>query len=111
MKTTLRLIIILLLASTSLALGRSIYGQASKFKEIYQAESKVSQLTKEQEDLKATFEEKKRPGFLEKQARDKLGFQKPGETLYVVLNQEAAGEGQDRTTKENWEAWIDLLFR
>ena len=42
MKTTARIIIILVLVALAAALGRNIYSQASKFKEIYQAYEKVT---------------------------------------------------------------------
>lgn len=111
MKTTLRLSIIVFLVLASLTLTKNIYSQASKFKEIYQAESKVGKLTKQQEELKTTLEKQKSAGFLEKQARDKLGFQKPGDVLYVVLDQESSGKEKEKTNRKNWEGWLDFLFR
>ena len=107
----MRLIIIIIFVFVSLAIARSIYNQTSKFKEIYQAESKAGKLTKEQEDLEADLEKKKSPGFLEKQARDKLGFQKPGDVLYVIFGQEGAALENEKISRKNWEAWIDFLFR
>ena len=95
----------------SSALSKSIYSQASKFKEIYQAESEMQKLVKEQEDLKSALEKQKSTFFLEKQARDKLGYQKPGEVLYVVLDQEDARLEQEKIAKENWQAWVYFLFR
>lgn len=95
----------------SLAIARSVYNQASKFKEIYQAEAKAGKLTREQEDLKAGLEKEKSSFFLEKQARDKLGFQRPGDVLYVILGPEGATPDKEKTSRKNWEAWLDFLFR
>ena len=111
MKTTLRLIIIIILVFASLTIAKSVYNQASKFKEIYQAEGKVAKFTQQQQDLKTTLENKKSPEFVEKQARDKLGFQKPGDVLYVILGPEGTSQETERSSQKNWEEWIDFLFR
>ena len=111
MKTTLRLIIIIILVSASLILSKNIYTQASKFKEIYPAEAQVAELSKEQEALKSTLEKQTSAVFLEKQARDKLGFQKPGEIIYVVLDPEKSVQDNEKTNKKNWEGGVGFILR
>jgi cell division protein FtsB len=111
MKRLLRSVVIIILVFASLALSRSIYNQASRFKEIYQAEDKVGKLTKEQKDLGTLLEKRKSAFFLEKQARDKLGFQRPGDVLYVIFSPGSVGEEKGKTNGKNWEDWVDLLFR
>jgi len=97
---------------SSVAIGKSIYSQASKFQEIYQAESEVRKLAKENENLKTALEEQKSPLSLERDVRDKLGFQKPGDVLFVVPQKEdILTNGSKKNTKKNWEEWFELLFR
>ena len=110
MRTIFRLSVILVLIIPTIAVGRNIASQLSKFKEIYQADKKVQQLSKEQADLKARLEKGNSPSFVEKEARNKLGFQQPGETLYVVDMEREQANQQRVVDKKNWQAWVDLLF-
>ncbi|OGY25675.1 MAG: hypothetical protein A2Z11_04440 [Candidatus Woykebacteria bacterium RBG_16_43_9] len=111
MKTFFRSLILVILLVTITAIGRSVYNQSSKFKEINRAESKVSQLEKENEKLKTTLGEENSNFFLEKQARDKLGYQKSGDVLYVVPEKEKASNEEKIAKISNWKEWINLLFR
>lgn len=110
MKTTARIIIILVLVALAAALGRNIYSQASKFKEIYQAESKVRTLSKENQELEDKLKREKDTFFLEKQARDKLGYQRWGEVLYVVDAKERRAQETKEESRENWQKWVDLIL-
>jgi cell division protein FtsB len=110
MKTTARIIIILVLIALAVALGKNIYSQASKFKEIYQAESKVRKLSKENQELESKLEGEKDTFFLEKQARDKLGYQRWGETLYVIDTKERRAQETREESRENWQKWVDLIL-
>lgn len=112
MKTFFRAIVIISLLAIVVGVGRSVYNQTSKFQEIYNSEGKVAQLQKENEKLELALEEGKSNLSLEKRARDKLGFQKPGDVLYVVTEKDKVSE-QDEESKKlaNWQAWLNLLFR
>lgn len=110
MKTTARIIIILVLVALAAALGRNIYSQASKFKEIYQTESKVRILSKENQELENKLKREKDTFFLEKQARDKLGYQRWGEVLYVVDAKEKQAKDTEDKSRENWQKWVGLIL-
>src|SRR4030042_6454785 len=110
MKAILRSVVILVLIISVIAVGKNIYNQLSKFKEIYQAESKVQKLTKEQALLQSRLKEGNEQSFIEEQARDKLGYQQPGETLYVVDLRNSQSENGKGKIKENWQGWVDLLL-
>jgi cell division protein FtsB len=111
MKTTARLIIILVLLTSAVGLGKNIHSQASKFKEIYQVESEVKDLTSESKELNKKLGEEKDSFFLEKQARDKLGYQRKGEILYVVPTKENKTKENKEESRENWQRWADLILR
>ncbi len=112
MKTFFRSVIIIFLLAIVVGVGRSVYNQTLKFQEIYKAEGKAGKLQKENEKLKIALEEGKGNFFLEKQARDKLGFQKPGDVLYVVTEKDKILEEEQKTKKlANWKVWLNLLFR
>ncbi|MDP2720976.1 MAG: septum formation initiator family protein [bacterium] len=111
MKKTAQLAILLVLISTLFALGKSIHGQLSRFNEIYRAESEESRLSRENSNLKTKLEKEKNSLFLETQARNKLGFMKPGDVLYVTSDQQKAEEEEQKKNKKNWQEWTDLLIR
>ena len=111
MKTLLRSLVILVLLILVTAVGRSVYNQLPKFKEIQQAERKAQKLSQEQTDLQSRQKEENSPSFVEGEARDKLGYQQPGEALYVVDIGEGKGGQREKKPKENWQEWFDLFFR
>ena len=112
MKNFFRVIVIIILFAIVVGVSRSVYNQTSKFQEIYDAEGKAGQLQKENKKLKLALEEGKSNFSLERRARDKLGFQKPGDVLYVTTEKDKASK-QDEEPKKlaNWQSWLNLLFR
>src|SRR4030042_5315872 len=109
MRLVVQLLIILILGVATVALGKDVYVQATKFKEISSIENKVNNASKENEELKKKLDQSKSSFSMEKEARSKLGYQKPGEVLYVV-----SLEGintKETASQENWQMWISLFFR
>lgn len=111
MKKTAQILIIVLLIAASVTLGKNIHSQSSRFKEIYEAEREVGNLTGINKDLEGELEKVKSSFNLEKEARDKLGYQKPGEVLFVVPESEVSEEKAEEKTKKNWEQWFELVMR
>ena len=112
MKTFFRAVVIIALLAVVVGVGRSVYNQTSKFQEIYKAEGKAAQLQKENENLELALEKGKSNFYLEIRARDKLGFQKPGDVLYVTPEKgKASGKNEESKKLANWQAWLNLLFR
>ena len=110
MKSFFRLIIFTVLFFSILALVKDIYNQYNKFEEIRVIEQEAERIKNENTDLVKEFEEKKTPFTLEKEARDKLGYKKEGDTLYVV----DVGDKQASRKEEaidNWKEWVDLFFK
>ena len=112
MKKTAQILIIVLLIASSITLTKNIHGQFSRFNEIYQAEREVRQLTQKENDLNKELAQVKSPFNLEKEARDKLGYQKTGEVLFVLPEQAILEEkAKEESKKKNWEEWRDLVLR
>ena len=84
-------------------------------KRLEELRGEVSDLEKQKGGLEGELEYKKTDGFIEREAREKLGFVKPGEELFVVKN--VLGELTHRDSKSetganvsNARAWINLFF-
>lgn len=111
MKIIFQIGIIGLLLFSLVALGKDIYSQYTKFSEIREVENEAQALKNKNVDLKKELEEKNNPFSLEKGARNKLGYQKRGETLYVVDIKDAQTAAEEREKGENWKEWAELFFQ
>lgn len=61
--------------------------------------------------LKKQLVEVKSPGFVEKEARNKLGLVKPGEVVLVMPEAKGAGSSEKVVqVQTNWEQWWRLFF-
>lgn len=109
-KTFFRSSLVVLLLILIIAVSRSVYTQATKFQEIHKAESKATKLVKENKELKEELKGKQGNLFIEKQARDKLGFRKAGEVLYVLPKNSEPNEQELAEKQDNWQKWLELLF-
>ena len=111
MRTTIRVAVVVVLIALVIVLGKNIANQASKFKDIYQAESEARELAQENENLKSDLGKEKSSFSLEKEARDKLSYQKKGEVLYVTSDQGDPKKTGEKKTRQNWEEWVELILR
>lgn len=74
--------------------------------------SKLELLKAEEENLKlkSRLSEVQSPNFVEKEAREKLGYGRPGEVI-VLLPKEESDQSQKKTNSEDtpiWKRWWDL---
>jgi cell division protein FtsB len=109
MRLVVQLLVILILGVATTALVKDVYIQATKFKEISGIENKVNSASKENQELKKKLDQSKSSFSMEKEARSKLGYQKPGEVLYVVSLE--GSNTKETSNQENWQMWVDLFFR
>ncbi len=72
----------------------------------------LSHIEEENKRLKEAFSEAQTPQFVEKQAREKLGMVKAGETVILMDRVEGLGDrGQEKQKHaSNWEQWVRLFF-
>jgi cell division protein FtsB len=78
-----------------------------------EAQSRLEQLRKENEDLKKELEYKKSDQFTEGEIRNKLGLVKEGETVVIIPKEEdqpSSAKALEGKQKPNWEKWRDLFF-
>lgn len=109
-KTFLRFSLVVFLLILIIVVSRNVYTQTTKFQEIQKAESRAAKLSKENKKLTEELKGKQSTFFVEKQARDKLGFQKAGEVLYVLPKSSDPNEQESSKRQDNWQKWLQLLF-
>jgi len=103
-------VILVILITSIITLGRDIFSQVKKFEEIRQVETESNRLASENHILKEKQKNENSEFSLEKQVRDKLSYKKEGDTLYVVeLHNKDEKRLADR--EENWKEWYELFFR
>lgn len=79
---------------------------------VEEAEKEVSDLKKENSSLQEKLVYVNSPEFVEKEARDKLGLGREGETI-VVMPDNANSKSQipNPNNEPNWRKWWDLYIR
>lgn len=105
----------------TLNLSQSILSLTEKNKEVEQANDKVETELVKNSELISELSQARSPKYIERQAREKLGMSRPGETA-VVVPQEIVTELASRTATisadfysrfddtPNWQKWIKLFW-
>jgi cell division protein FtsB len=109
MKVLAQIVFIVILVVLSVSISRGIYTQWTKLRDIQKSEEKINLLTQENSSLQNQLNESQTPFFIEKEARDKLGYQRPGEVLYLV-EEENAGQAEIQAKKPVWKQWLEFVF-
>lgn len=117
MKKYLRYILLAGALFVIISMGRTILGLLDKGKALDESRERVGELKKEQEELLKTKEKVESDEFIEKEAREKLGLAKPGETVVVLPDEEtlkrlAQKPQSDEFPKELsiWRKWVEMFF-
>lgn len=82
--------------------------------EIKKVEQEVSELEEENLRLKNLIVYFQSQSYKEKELRERLGYQKPGEkVIYFVDNneEEELSLPKEEEKKPNWKMWLDYLFK
>ena len=75
------------------------------------ARVKLEQVQKEQAELKKQLAWVQSPEFIEKEAREKLGYGKDGEIIVILpKNDEIPNHTSQIPNKPNWKRWWDLYI-
>lgn len=100
---------ILLILNINLVKGS--YGSYQKLEEIGQEQEKVKELEVKNQDLKGELQNRDSIYFIEQEARNRLGFSRPGETM-IVLESSAINEAAKQSQKKqqsNLQSWLELV--
>ena len=98
------------------SLVKDLYGLSQKGKEVEKSQAKLKQVLKEKNILEKQLDYVKTPEFVEKEARDKLGMSKPGETIVILPDniEKVMGIKDTETEKEkvpNWKKWLNIFLK
>ncbi len=80
---------------------------------LQEAKAELLHVEKENAELKIRLEEVKTPEFMEREAREKLGYGKEGEVVVVVPEEEIKKlqkEAEVESSEPNWRLWWNLYF-
>lgn len=90
------------------------YGQiVESNRQVSEAEAQLADLEAENADLAADVEALQTDAEIEKLAREKLGYVRPGETAYVVLDPPGTPEDSSSTAPETTpeeKTWVDRVW-
>lgn len=111
------IVIVFVIVLLSLSLIGNIVRILGANQKLTEAKNKILAAEKEQKDLERKVAEAKSPEFIEREARDKLGLAKEGETVIVLPDAQtlkllAPTHEKDETflPDPNWKKWMKLFF-
>jgi len=95
-------------------LSRDILRLLKAGDQIKLAEQKVEKLKKEQKEILEKHQYYQSEEFIEEEARNKLGFSRPGETVVILPPNvsQILGRKEEKPAEEipNWKKWFKLFF-
>lgn len=108
-----KLIVICISGYLVVILSRSTWDLYSRNDLIIEREKVFRQVRQKNIELKKRLAEAESPEFIEREARNKLGLGKPGETLVLMVNNEqsASKPAQVQDRRPNWQKWWKLFFK
>lgn len=111
MRKLLSIIVILVLIFTTINLAKGSYDSYKKLKEVNSGQGDLNSLRLKNDELKKELSQKQSDFALEKEARDKLGYGKAGETAIVVhdVNLSSKVNNSMQKQKSNLQKWLELL--
>lgn len=117
MKKYFKYLVLIVSLFLLLGAGRSIVSFLGRGKTVEEAEQKLEKLKEEQARLLVLKEQVESEEFVEREAREKLGLAKPGETVVVLPDEEILRRLAPPVEEEDfieelpiWRRWAKLFF-
>src|SRR3990172_956603 len=109
MRKLITFVLIGILLLLNLDFIRGSYQSFQKLSEINKEQSKVKDLQVKNSNLKRELQERDSTYFIEQEARNRLGYSRPGETNIIVESSEIRQASQEKQTKQksNLQSWLD----
>jgi len=100
-------------------LGKTVWQNFDINHQIGSLEDEINQLEEENKKLDNQMKYYQSTTYKEQEARLKLGYQKPGEKVYVLPNQgknqetqsESSNNSENKDTRPNYLKWWEFLFK
>jgi len=112
-KQIVKVLLLVVMLYVSWVLGKSLWDLYQARGRLTEAEMRLEEARSENQELKKKWEEVNSDEFKEREVRDKLSRQLPGETVVIVpeidVSSRDRGEGEVMEMV-NWEKWRELFF-
>lgn len=107
-----RLVILIVSLVAIVSLSGSIWDVWRRGGVLGERQNALAQAKRENEELKAKLKEAGTIEFIEREARNKLGMGKEGETIVIISNNQypITNENQKQESVPNWKQWIALFL-
>ena|SRR3990167_10804347 len=111
MRKLITLVFVGILLTLNLNFIRGSYQSFQKLSEINREQEKVKGLEVKNSDLKLELQKRDSTYFIEQEARNRLGYSRPGETNIIIESSEIGLSTQDKQEKQktNLQSWLDLV--
>jgi cell division protein FtsB len=96
-----------------IGLIRSILDLNKRWGIVKNRENTLNRLLTENKRLKRSLKDAQSPNFIEKEARDKLGLAKPGDSIVIMQKQApitSTSPQNSTNTLPVWQQWWQLFF-
>ena len=112
-KIWIRIIIALLVAYIVFSVGKVLYQNYKVNKEVAALKVQVEELKKANKEYSDKILYYQSPSYREKIARERLGLQKEGESVVVILPEERPKETEQgpKDTSPNYLKWWNYFFK
>lgn len=111
---TIKIILLAFLVILLLGQIRTITGLSGKKSIVTNRQVELSKLKNEREALRRKEEETKTKEYVEREARNKLGMGKVGETIILLSGEDSTISGKTTTPPQDfrpiWQQWLELFF-
>lgn len=110
------ILLVVLLLGFLIKSGEQIYNSLQADKRLSDEIESLAKLQKQNSELKKRLAEVQGVAFIEEQARDKLNFSRPGETVVVIPQEEidkilSLENPVSEIKLPNWQGWIRLFWK
>ncbi len=111
---TIKIILLAFLVILILGQIRTISGLSGKKSLVTNRQTELSKLKNEHEILRRKEEDTKTKEYVEREARNKLGMGKVGETIILLPDDDSSSSGKPTTIIQDfrpiWQQWLELFF-
>lgn len=107
-----KLIILIVSLIAIVSLSGSIWDAWRRGGALGERQRALAEVEAENKALKTKLEEVQTPGFIEREARNKLGMTREGETVIVIPQGESSVVSHQSSDGQlsNWKLWVGLFY-